>query len=194
MNHWSSPFISSLLLSLLMDDHVQVWKKKAGIFFKDMHLYKYIYISTLNFKREEKGKWRAVTILSFSIWAEIDSLRALIFLIFLILFFLLFGPDFSPPSPRFLYFLAVTADGQSNDCASERKTPLYLFLLSRRSPQEKNRWQFDQRLARRGRQRKPSCVHTFFVCVCLLLHLVSFFSFFRWKQFSFYSFTLLPQH
>ena len=98
-----------------------------------------------------------------------------------------------PSQTRILFFsLAVTADGQGNDWIRER--PL---STSRRSTREKNRWQFDQRRARRGRERKPSWAHTiFFCCCCCCCCFIPFLSFFLlWLRtfFFFYCFTLLQR-
>ena len=97
MNHWSSPFISSPILSLLMDDHVQVGKKSRHYFLKICIYINIFYIST--FKKERKkgneGQWPY----SFSIWAEAWSPSGSSFPRFCIIFlYFIVRTDFSPIS------------------------------------------------------------------------------------------------
>ena len=144
-----------------MDDHVQVGKKSRHYFLKICIYINIFYIST--FKKERKkgneGQWPY----SFSIWAEAWSPSGSSFPRFCIIFlYFIVRTDFSPISSFSFLLGSDSWRPKQRLCKRERERETLLYLLrSRRSTQEKNRWQFDQRRARRGRERKPSCVHTF---------------------------------
>ena len=127
---------------------------------------------------------------------RLDHLQALLFLVFVLYFcILLFGLIF-PLSLRFLFFLAVTADDQSNDCAREREKErerlfsicCALVALLKRKIDDSS-----INVEREEDANGNRAAYTLFcMSASLLLHLVSFFSFLRCKLFSFYCFTLLP--